>query len=175
MTSNDKIRMTLRLENEEDERLAQYAKSNGMTKTSAIRSILQESLFFDRKINEAMEKTDESTADEIARLQADRIAEQMLSTKEAINIGSQLSPADKRDFSNALTMYKKENSNYLFELNKIGTNLNQLARHANKDKRIKESEELVHILSDNQKILLQTVNHLQAQQKRVAKLWRTVE
>ncbi|MEG0380135.1 MAG: hypothetical protein RR603_00385 [Kurthia sp.] len=175
MTSHEKIKMTLRLEKEENERLAQYAKSNGMTKTSAIRSILQDSLFFDRKINDATFKTDKSTADKVARLQADRIAEQIKSTQDSMNIGTQLTPAQQAELIRALGMYQSEISDLTYELNKIGTNINQLSRSAKIHKKIKDESAVEQSLSDVNKLLYRFNDYLNIRNEWVVKVWRMVE
>ena len=51
MSTEDKVRMTLRLTEEENVRLEQYAKANNLTKTGGIRQLLEMALFADEALS----------------------------------------------------------------------------------------------------------------------------
>lgn len=177
MESKDKVkqaRMTLRLSQEQEERLREYANANGMTKTDALRDVLDSYLFFEAKKEMAIDHGNESAMQEILK---DELANEAVKRYQATSLAtktvSDMTPVERREFRKALGKYDYALNAMIVQFKKVGTNLNQLAKHANATKKLDEKvvNENLKVVNDNIKKIYSIVDE---QSKEVARLWRTV-
>ena len=167
-TENKVVRMTLRLSKDENERLEQYAKAKRLTKTGGIRQLLELALF----------------ADEVLSLEADTafveqahgiVAEQLFEiTNIAKRTSVNLTPEDKYALMAAMSKNRDKMDSYVRELNRIGTNINQIAKKFNALDSIDGNEIVSGIEHINGSIrgMRDLVNETN---EAVDKIWRTVQ
>lgn len=177
MASKDKVeqvRMTLRLTKEQDMRLREFAKANGLTKTDALRKVVDSYLFFETKKEMAIEHGKDSAAQELLKSElASEAVKRYESTAMATKSAGNMTPVQRQELIRAMATYQNELDEAVYQLKKVGTNLNQLAKHANATKKVDSKvslqlKELLRYTKDVDKYVYE-------KSREVGKVWRTVE
>lgn len=172
MKTEDRVRMTLRLDPEDDERLAQYANTKGMTKSEAIRRLLRLSLDADEVLG--MEADPDDPMYHVIRSAHSVITEGLLeSTSAAKGASNGLTFEQVTTLQYDIVSMRKRLEQYEYELNRIGNNINQIARkyNATDDLEVKGLADGFRTMNKN---MAKTISFLQRLKGKVDDLWDMV-
>lgn len=171
MSTEDKVRMTLRLTEEENVRLEQYAKANNLTKTGGIRQLLEMALFADEALS--MDTDDSALGKLIAGEQASSIQKLIEATQIAKSESDYLTPEQSSELISVMSKLRGSVDSYVYELNKIGNNINQVARKYNATEDL-NGDELVRDLVTVNDNLRGMRDLMFGVSEKVERLWHTV-
>lgn len=171
MSTVDKVRMTLRLTEEENERLEQYARANRLTKTGAIRQLLELALFADEALN--MDITDPVLGGLIADGQALSVEKLHKATDLGKNKMEYLTPQQSSELINSMGKLRGSIDAYKNELSQVGNNINQIARKYNSTDSF-DGESLMRNLKVTTDNLRGMKSFVSSMSEKVEKLWDMV-
>ena len=173
MNDENKVRMTLRLSEETNERLEQYAKANKMTKAGGIRQLLELALFADSVLR--METDSDDPLYEVVVNAQELAVKQLTSSTDVAKDNLQtLTPKEQEELMLEIHKLRTSTDSYVFNLNKIGSNINQVTKKYNAVGDL-DCQALVNDLITINENLRGMKGYVEHMVRKVDTLWHTVQ